>query len=201
MWLIAPFLRLENLLAAGGPIVGVLMFVSVIMWMLILNRVLLFRQFSAGNMTREVAAQFSHDQAFPDKQTYRGLTAEFVQQYVARATSDHATNDAILDEVTLKLVRSLDRYTSIIGVLAAIAPLLGLLGTILGMIATFEVISIFGTGNIQGMSGGISEALITTKVGLLVAIPGLYMHHLLRERARKLKTQIASLGVYLKRYV
>jgi len=201
MWATTPFTRLENLFVTGGWIVGILLLVSVIMWALILNRALLFRQFSTGNMTREEAAQFSHDQVLPSKQTYRGLTTKFVHHYVERATSDQPTNEAILDEVTLKLVRSLDYYTSIIGILATIAPLLGLLGTVLGMITTFEVISNFGTGNAQRMSSGISEALITTEIGLLVAIPGLYMHHLLAERARKLKTQIASLGVYLKRYV
>jgi hypothetical protein len=56
-------------------------------------------------------------------------------------------------------------------VLAAVAPLLGLLGTVTGMIATFDVLAVFGTGNAKAMAGGISEALITTQTGLLVALP------------------------------
>ena len=201
MWTWDPISRIVGLLTTGGWVVAVLMVVSVTMWTLILNRVLLFRQFSPGNMTHEVASQFVFDQVLPDKKEFQGMTTEFVQKYVVLATPDSQTNEAILDEVTMALVRSLDRYTALIGVLAAIAPLLGLLGTVLGMITTFEVISVFGTGNAQGMSRGISEALVTTEVGLLVAIPGLYMHHVLSRRGQKLKTQIASLGVYLKRYV
>lgn len=201
MWIPDPITRIVGLLTTGGWVVGVLMMVSILMWSLIVNRMLLFRQFSAGTMSREEAGQFVFDQISPDKKEFRGMVAEFVQRYVPLATSNSETNAAILDEVTMSLVRSLDRYTATIGVLAAIAPLLGLLGTVLGMINTFDVISVFGTGNAQGMSRGISEALVTTEVGLLVAIPGLYMHHVLRQRGKKLKTQIASLGVYLKRYV
>ena len=96
---------------------------------------------------------------------------------------------------------SLDRHLAVIGVLATVAPLLGLLGTVLGMIATFDIIAIFGTGNAKAMAGGISQALITTQTGLLVAIPGLYMRSFLARRAENLKHRIASMGIYLQRYV
>jgi len=107
------------------------------------------------------------------------------------------------------IVSSLDRHLGLIGVLAALAPLLGLLGTVTGMIATFDIISIFGTGNARAMAGGISEALITTQTGLVVAIPGLYMSNFLNRRsenlkqriAENLKQRIASVGIYLRRYV
>lgn len=107
----------------------------------------------------------------------------------------------ILDETVMSLAALLDRYLSVIGVLAKTAPLLGLLGTVLGMITTFDIISFYGTGNAKAMAGGISEALITTQTGLLVAIPGLYMSNFLKRRAQLLKQRIASVGIYLKRYV
>jgi biopolymer transport protein ExbB len=65
------------------------------------------------------------------------------------------------------------RSLAVIGVLAAMAPLMGLLGTVTGMITTFDILAIFGTGNVKAMAGGISESLITTQTGLIVAIPGL----------------------------
>ena len=69
------------------------------------------------------------------------------------------------------------------------------------MIMTFDIIAIFGTGNAKAMAGGISQALITTQTGLLVAIPGLYMRGFLAGRAQNLKHRISSVGIYLKRYV
>ncbi|MFO7930090.1 MAG: MotA/TolQ/ExbB proton channel family protein, partial [Desulfosalsimonas sp.] len=67
------------------------------------------------------------------------------------------------------------------------------------MIVTFDVIAVFGTGNARAMAGGISEALITTQTGLLVAIPGMYMKGFLERRAQKLKQRTAVIGYYLRR--
>lgn len=73
----------------------------------------------------------------------------------------------------------MERFLSTLGMLAAIAPLLGLLGTVTGMIDTFHVITLHGTGDPRMMSGGISEALVTTMLGLSVAIPIMLAHTLL----------------------
>lgn len=73
------------------------------------------------------------------------------------------------------------------------------MGTVIGMIDTFDIISTFGTGNARAMTAGISEALITTQTGLLVAIPGLYAHHFWSRRAENLKRRVSSVGMYLRR--
>lgn len=73
-----------------------------------------------------------------------------------------------------------------LGIFAAVAPLLGLLGTVTGMIKTFESITLFGSGDPRIMSGGISEALVTTELGLVVAIPALLVHAFLNGRANRL---------------
>lgn len=83
--------------------------------------------------------------------------------------------------------RELERHVGTILVLAATAPLLGLLGTVMGMIATFEAIARFGAANARAFAAGISEALITTQFGLIVAVPGLFMGHLIRRRADLLR--------------
>ncbi len=83
--------------------------------------------------------------------------------------------------------------------MAAIAPLLGLLGTVLGMIETFDVISVFGTGNSRAMASGIGVALITTQSGLLVAIPGLLMSNRLGRAAEQLKTKLDETRAALER--
>ena len=87
-----------------------------------------------------------------------------------------------LQEAILKELPRLERFLSTISVLAAVAPLLGLLGTVSGMINTFQAITIHGTGDPRMLSGGISEALITTQLGLLVAVPVLILHHFLERR-------------------
>ena len=82
----------------------------------------------------------------------------------------------VLEEAILKELPRLEKFLPTLQVLAAIAPLLGLLGTVTGMINTFQVITVYGAGDPRMMSGGISEALITTKLGLTVAIPIILLH-------------------------
>ena len=84
--------------------------------------------------------------------------------------------EAALEEALLSEEPKLERSLTLLAATAGIAPLLGLLGTVTGMIGTFEVITQHGTGNPRLLSGGISMALITTQVGLIVAVPLLLGH-------------------------
>ncbi|MEM7363678.1 MAG: MotA/TolQ/ExbB proton channel family protein, partial [Pseudomonadota bacterium] len=79
--------------------------------------------------------------------------------------------------------RRLERFLGAIAVTATVAPLLGLLGTVSGMISTFNMMTLFGAGDPSVVSGGISEALVTTELGLIVAIPALILHALLSRKA------------------
>jgi biopolymer transport protein ExbB len=81
-----------------------------------------------------------------------------------------------IQEAASHVVHDLERYLNSLGTIAAIAPLLGLLGTVVGMIKVFAEIMAQGTGNASALAGGISEALLTTAAGLTVAIPALVMH-------------------------
>lgn len=87
-----------------------------------------------------------------------------------------------IQEAASHVVHELERYLNTLGTIAAIAPLLGLLGTVVGMIKVFAEIMAQGTGNASALAGGISEALITTAAGLVVAIPALAMHRYLSGR-------------------
>jgi len=91
-----------------------------------------------------------------------------------------------LDEAILKELPKLERGLGLLKLLAAVAPLLGLLGTVIGMIATFQAISLFGSGDPKLMASGISQALITTVLGLLAAIPLLFLHNFLQGLSRSL---------------
>ena len=87
-----------------------------------------------------------------------------------------------IQEVASHVIHDMERYLSTLGTIAVITPLLGLLGTVIGMIKVFTAIMIQGTGNATVLAGGISEALITTAAGLSVAIPALIFHRLFQRR-------------------
>lgn len=94
--------------------------------------------------------------------------------------------ELLLDEAILRETPALQRGLGLLKLLAAVAPLLGLLGTVTGMILTFQSITLFGSGDPKLMAGGISQALVTTVLGLIVAIPLLFSHTLLASRSRTL---------------
>ena len=103
-----------------------------------------------------------------------------------KAEQDLETLEMQLDEAVLKEMPKLEQGLPLIKLLAAVAPLLGLLGTVTGMIATFQSITLFGTGDPKLMAGGISQALITTVLGLVTAIPLLFMHNILSTRSKSI---------------
>lgn len=197
--LIDQYYAVQGYLAAGGMVMVPLLAVSVIMWILIINRMFFFRRLNRKNMTRERAAEYIRDCQVPDPKDYRGVVAMLVTEFQWRRTGNVNIDRHILDETVMSVGSKLEGTLSVIGVLAKVAPLMGLLGTVTGMIVTFDIISVFGAGNARAMAGGISEALITTQTGLMVAIPGLYAHNFLTRRAENLKRRVASVGMYLSR--
>lgn len=103
--------------------------------------------------------------------------------YQANRLTDTETLEMRLGEAILEERPKIDRFVGLIKVIAAVAPLMGLMGTVLGMIATFQAITLFGTGDPKTMAGGISQALVTTVLGLTVAIPTVLLHAIVSARA------------------
>jgi len=101
-------------------------------------------------------------------------------------TMDPETLELKLSEAVLKEVPSIENSLNLLKIIAAVAPLLGLLGTVTGMIITFQAITIFGAGDPKAMAGGISGALVTTVLGLCVAIPTVILHTIVDGRAKKI---------------
>jgi len=88
----------------------------------------------------------------------------------------------------------LERTVWAVAALGTVLPLLGLLGTVLGMLASFEVIQIHGTGQPRLLAGGIGQALLTTQAGLLTAVPVLFFHHIIRDRVRLIRQETEILA-------
>ncbi len=110
----------------------------------------------------------------------RGSAARVVASLLAKLSDGVEDVEDVVSESILRESRRIQRFGAIILVIAAVAPLLGLLGTVTGMISTFDVITKYGTGDPKMLSGGISTALVTTELGLIVAIPTLLLGNLLR---------------------
>lgn len=100
--------------------------------------------------------------------------------------ADNETLELKLEEAVLKERPGIESGLAILKIIAAVAPLLGLLGTVTGMIETFQAITIFGAGDPKNMASGISAALVTTVLGLVVAIPVVLMHTLVNGRAKRI---------------
>ena len=163
------FREFMEFLALGGPVMVPLVGVSLWMWVLIFERLMVFwlLQRPMGRNGLLAGEPF----------------AEIIQKDLRNPGRD----PLLIDAFVKKEKRLLRKHLSTISTLAAMAPLLGLLGTVSGMVATFDVISLFGTGNAKAMAGGISTALITTQSGLLVAIPGLFMGAYLKRKSAKIE--------------
>ena len=117
--------------------------------------------------------------------------------YESNKDVDTETLEMRLGEGILEERPKVDRFVGLLKVIAVVAPLMGLMGTVLGMIATFQAITLFGTGDPKTMAGGISQALVTTVEGLTVAIPVVLLHAIVAARAKSvvntLKHQTAGL--------
>ncbi len=135
------------------------------------------------------------EKAMAQAKSVKGPSGELLTAAVANSEADLALIEEVLYEKMLKTQPRLERMLPLIAVTAATAPLFGLLGTVTGMIKTFNLITVFGTGDASNLSSGISEALITTKFGLIVAIPSLILYALLSRKAKGVLTSMEQTSI------
>lgn len=170
-----------DLLAAGGWVMPLIVMCSVTALGISIERFIalnpariapphllatVWRQLRAGELDAQRMKQLRHGSP---------LGAILAAGLANRSQGRDVMKESI-QEAAGHVVHDLEKYLNTLGTVAAISPLLGLLGTVVGMIRVFTEITVQGTGNANALSGGISEALITTATGLAVAIPALVMH-------------------------
>jgi biopolymer transport protein ExbB len=158
----------------GGSVGWVIVYVGIFGILLGFWRMLVLFAMSA-----KVKAQLKSDKANTNNPLGRVLKVAEENRNV-----DPETLELKLEEAVLKERPSIESGLAIMKIIAAVGPLLGLLGTVTGMITTFQAITIFGAGDPKNMAGGISAALVTTVQGLVVAIPMVLMHTLVNGRAK-----------------
>lgn len=162
---------------AGGP-VGYVITVMLVIGLLIGFYKIITLTVIAGKMR----AQLKN----PGNPSTSNPLGRILTVYKDNKSADAENLELKLDEAILRELPSIDSGINIIKIFAAIAPLLGLLGTVLGMIATFQQITLFGTGDPKLMAGSISMALVTTAQGIIAALPLLLMHSIVAGRSKSI---------------
>lgn len=184
----------------GGAIAYVIVGLGIFAMVLILLRVLVL-VLAGGGTKRYLAKVKPHIEAgdFPEAyaqvEKARGSGGRVIKATVANLHRDRETLEDLISESVLEEIPRIERFKATITVVAAVAPLLGLLGTVTGMISTFDIITTHGTGDPKLLAGGISEALITTELGLIVAIPTLLLGTLLAGRASQIQIQMERAAI------
>ncbi len=163
--------------------------VSLLAWGLIIERLVFFHRLGKiGADTKDIQVELNKHHLPSVMAT--NLCTPMLRAFVLHIRGETKLDRHILDHYALLQRNRLWYSLEVLTALAAAAPLLGLFGTVNGMIDTFDVITSFGTANAKALAAGISEALITTQSGLLVGIPGLFMARLIQQHASKLDNRL-----------
>ncbi len=160
-----------------GGLVGYVIIVLLIIGLIIVAE----RMITLNKEDKKIQAQLSSDKVIEGNPL-----GKLMKVFEQNKDKDVETLEIKMDETIIKTLPTFEKRIPIIKILSAVAPLLGLLGTVTGMIATFQSITLFGTGDPKLMAGGISTALITTVLGLVCAIPLLLLHNLVASKSKNL---------------
>ena len=192
-----------QLVDKGGLLVWPILFCSFVGTTIFFERLLRYRRFMKRREDYDPVFKLVHDGKFSEAQKL--ISEKDIQKYAARRIFLEALNVDDPDRETMEMVllhgvdreiQPLSRYLSTLAVLGSTAPLLGLLGTVLGMIKAFIVVeNMGGSVNAAVLAGGIWEAMLTTAFGLLVAIPLLFFHNYLEGRLHIISEYLEEVAV------
>lgn len=199
--------KMIRFVKAGGPVMFVLGVLP--LWAIILIIIKILQFFGKKSSARKLFARLESYVEKNDLGGARQFLAKRQSEWTRAAAACFDTAGSTREGVeniakeSLSAVSSrLNSHLNTLAVIAGVAPLLGLLGTVTGMIRLFEVITHYGTGDPKLLAGGISEALVTTEVGLIIAVPVLLVHNFLRNYKRAIlsEIQVGTLRIINRRY-
>ncbi len=175
----------------GGPVMIPLIITSLIIWYLIIERFTYLRSEKTDMETFMSRLLIFLERDKPEQahklcDLTQGPLSRIIGSGLRVIEKGRGSVERIIREASLSETPGLVKNLSVIGILATIAPLLGLLGTVGGMVTTFRAINLYGTGDPEALAGGISEALITTQCGLIIGIPGILFYFYLSSRTDNL---------------
>ena len=185
-------------LEVGGPILWVLVIISIGAFAVVLERIVFFavNEKNVGNNFKDeilsLVANKKLDEAIALCNTKKSCIATAVKKFLQKAPKgiDVQDYEFILKEVTNQEISPYERRLNLLASVISISPMLGLLGTVTGMIRAFTNISKYGAGDAAIVADGIAEALLTTAAGLMIAIPVIVVYNYLNRRLEKMENEI-----------
>ena len=185
-------------LEVGGPILWVLVIISIGAFAVVLERIVFFamNEKNVGNNFKDeilsLVASKKLDEAVALCDTKKSCVASAVKKFLQKAPKgiDVQDYEFILKEVTNQEISPYERRLNLLSSVISISPMLGLLGTVTGMIRAFTNISKYGAGDAAIVADGIAEALLTTAAGLMIAIPVIVVYNYLNRRLEKMENEI-----------
>ena len=185
-------------LEVGGPILWVLVIISIGAFAVVLERIVFFarNEKNVGSNFRDeilsLVANKKIDEAIALCDTKKSCVASAVKKFLQKAPRgiDVQDYEFILKEITIKETSPYESRLNLLASVVSISPMLGLLGTVTGMIRAFTNISKYGTGDAAIVADGIAEALLTTAAGLMIAIPVIVVYNYLNRRLEKMENEI-----------
>ncbi len=191
-----------EIVAAGGIVMVPIILCSILAVAITLERLWTLReQRVVPTELTDKVWQWVENRALSDKQVLalqqHSPLGSILAAGLATRHRDRSVMIQAIEDAGRHVVHDLERFLNMLATIAAISPLLGLLGTVTGMMRTFKAITVAGIGNPAAMAGGIAEALITTAAGLLVAIPALVAYRYLRGRVDALVIRMEKESIKL----
>ena len=185
-------------LEVGGPILWVLVIISIGAFAVVLERIVFFarNEKNIGDTFKDeilsLVASKKLDEAIALCDTKKSCVASAVKKFLQKAPKgiDVQDYEFILKEITIKETSPYESRLNLLASVISISPMLGLLGTVTGMIRAFTNISKYGTGDAAIVADGIAEALLTTAAGLMIAIPVIVVYNYLNRRLEKMENEI-----------
>ena len=185
-------------LEVGGPILWVLVIISIGAFAVVLERIVFFarNEKNIGDTFKDeilsLVANKKIDEAIALCDTKKSCVASAVKKFLQKAPKriDVQDYEFILKEITIKETSPYESRSNLLASVISISPMLGLLGTVTGMIRAFTNISKYGAGDAAIVADGIAEALLTTAAGLMIAIPVIVIYNYLNRRLEKMENEI-----------
>ena len=185
-------------LEVGGPILWVLVIISIGAFAVVLERIVFFarNEKNVGDTFKDeilsLVANKKIDEAIALCDTKKSCVASAIKKFLQKASKgiDVQDYEFILKEITIKETSPYESRLNLLASVISISPMLGLLGTVTGMIRAFTNISKYGTGDAAIVADGIAEALLTTAAGLMIAIPVIVVYNYLNRRLEKMENEI-----------
>lgn len=185
-------------LEVGGPLMWILLFLSILSISIILERVVFFllheRHISKDFKANIILAVSTNNLekackiCDAEKNTVGITIKEFLKRYNVNGDFHHF--DQLVKEIAIERISPLEKRLHLLGIIGHTAPMIGLLGTVTGMIKAFTNLALLGAGDPKVVADGISEALLTTAAGLIIAIPAIVIYNLLNKRVEEVESDI-----------